>query len=549
MTESQPEPASARVGWGIPLAFTAALLVASAFRYRDFGITWDEDIQGRYAEMLVRFYETRGKDGSAFAIRNLRHYGALFELLAGALARLTPATPFDTRHLANACVGSLAVLAATRIAFRIGGALAACLTGVFLIATPLYIGHLFNNPKDVPFAAAMAVAQCAFLGAWDEMPRPRWWRLILLGVAAGAVLGTRPESLPLLAVIWILFAAAWTLGRGRHGPEPRRAMRELLLTSLAIGVIAWLVMLAFWPYALRAPLRAPLEAFTLATHLNLRGQVLFAGSYVSSGRLPWSYLPRWSASVLPEFLALALAAGAAALGLRARSGAPIATERFFKGLFVAGCAFVPVLAAMVMRPSLYDGVRHFIFVLPALAALAGAALAAFLVSPVALAVRAATAAAVAALVGLTVVDMARIHPYEAAFFNRSTGGLPGAATRFETDYWLSSYKEAAEWLIANYGLGLPRKVRVAGLYESTPATYYLLKTPEGRRRFHAVAPDDAPHVVIATYRWDTWRKIDGRVLYVVERQGVPLAYVIETRRPLPFFAKNPRDDDPRLALR
>ena len=49
--------------------------------------------------------------------------------------------------------------------------------------------------------------------------------------------------------------------------------------------------------------------------------------------------------------------------------------------------------------------------------------------------------------GTTLVDVARLHPYEYAYFNRSFGGLPAAAGRFETDYWGVAYKEGFEWLV------------------------------------------------------------------------------------------------------
>jgi hypothetical protein len=40
----------------------------------------------------------------------------------------------------------------------------------------------------------------------------------------------------------------------------------------------------------------------------------------------------------------------------------------------------------------------------------------------------------------------RLHPYQYAYFNSLTGGQAGAYRKYDLDYWLTSYKEAAEYL-------------------------------------------------------------------------------------------------------
>jgi hypothetical protein len=39
---------------------------------------------------------------------------------------------------------------------------------------------------------------------------------------------------------------------------------------------------------------------------------------------------------------------------------------------------------------------------------------------------------------------ARLHPYEYAYYNSLVGGTGGAFRVYETDYWLTCYKEAVE---------------------------------------------------------------------------------------------------------
>jgi hypothetical protein len=115
---------------------------------------------------------------------------------------------------------------------------------------------------------------------------------------------------------------------------------------------------------------------------------------------------------------------------------------------IALAAALPVLVTLVTRPAMYNGIRHFVFVMPPLAVAGGLA-------GVWIAERAARfgrfvpallALCFAAGVALPVVEMARLHPYEYVFYNHIIGGVRGAQTRFMLDYWGLSFKQAGQQL-------------------------------------------------------------------------------------------------------
>jgi hypothetical protein len=104
---------------------------------------------------------------------------------------------------------------------------------------------------------------------------------------------------------------------------------------------------------------------------------------------------------------------------------------------------------------MYNGVRHFVFVLPPLA-VAGGLAAAFLAERAARLGRfaaTATAVALAAGIALPATDMARLHPYEYASFNRIAGGVRGAEPHYMLDYWGLAFKQAGEALRAKLAAG------------------------------------------------------------------------------------------------
>jgi hypothetical protein len=92
---------------------------------------------------------------------------------------------------------------------------------------------------------------------------------------------------------------------------------------------------------------------------------------------------------------------------------------------------------------MYDGYRHFLFILPPAFLLGGFALQALFAR---LRTRAAQLAVVAAVTAFGILGIARTHPYEYAYHNALSGGMAGAFRRFETDYWLTCYKESMDYV-------------------------------------------------------------------------------------------------------
>lgn len=51
-----------------------------------------------------------------------------------------------------------------------------------------------------------------------------------------------------------------------------------------------------------------------------------------------------------------------------------------------------------------------------------------------------------ALLVLPAKDLVALHPYQTTYFNGLVGGVAGADGRYDTEYWLTSYREAIDWV-------------------------------------------------------------------------------------------------------
>ena len=104
-----------------------------------------------------------------------------------------------------------------------------------------------------------------------------------------------------------------------------------------------------------------------------------------------------------------------------------------------------------------------------------------------------------------------LHPYEYTYYNAFTSGTGGAFRRYETDYWLTCYREAVEKLqiteTAPVRLFVHREAAVAEPYAASNVTIeeergrrqdirsgdYILVNTRSNEDIHTYR--DAPHVL------------------------------------------------------
>ncbi|HEY8267862.1 MAG TPA: glycosyltransferase family 39 protein [Xanthobacteraceae bacterium] len=428
----------------------AALAVVALLTFDQYGLAWDDYSHGHYGELLLAYYTSGFTDMRAFTFYNLYYYGGGFDLVAAILDKITPFELFATRRLTGVLVGLAGLFVVWRTARRLGGPVAGLAALVLLAATPLYYGHMFINAKDTPFAVAMAFLAYATVRNFEEYPRPRIPTILLFGLALGLAIGTR-----VIGGIGLVFAAAgvavlFAIDRRELGAKAAAWRVGSFAVSLGLALpLAYVVMGIIWPWSVLAPLN-PLRAVEFYSHFwEKPWKDLYEGARILITDMPRTYVPLLCLLKLPEiFVALGLAGTAGGSVVVLRGGAE-PWRRASLALLIAA-AMLPILIAVVTRPALYNGIRHFLFVIPPFAVLGGLA-AAYLLDRLRAYARPAAAAGIVAFVGLlsvTVVDFWRIHPYQYALFNHLAGGVRGAQSQYMLDYWGLGMKEASENLLA-----------------------------------------------------------------------------------------------------
>jgi len=511
------------------LAVTAAIAFAT---FRDYGLGWDDYTHSQYGALLVSLYQSNFADQRALSFVNLYMYGGGFDILATLAAKILPFGLFETRRLLGAAVGLVGLFATWRLGRRLGGPLAGLLAVTLLAACPLYYGHMFINAKDGPFAAVMAIVLLGLVRAFQQYPRATPATIALCGSGMGLAIGARVLGgfavanallpLPLIAAVrWRAIGA-------------KAALSEcglFVVPLIPAAILAYLVMGLVWPWSVVSPLNPFRAVEYFSNFFEKPWRELFGGQLIPVIDMPRSYVPTLFAVQVPELLL--------ALGLCGTAGAIFAivrnADRSTDGagrraalLATVLAVILPVLITIVTRPAMYNGIRHFVFVLPPFAVLAGLAGAHFAERLRHYGKVAVGAGIVALSAGIAspIIDMARLHPYEYTDYNRLAGGVSHARQNYMLDYWGLSLTQASRQLLAD----------ISDRHE---------RPPRGQWTIAVCGPHPPVAVVLGPRFTTTWNpkgadfamvvgefycaKLDAPVVFDIIREGVVYARLYDLR--------------------
>jgi hypothetical protein len=289
-----------------------------------------------------------------------------------------------------------------------------------------------------------------------SMPKKYWPRTFQVILVPGILLGLTAAIRILGLFGWILVGIYFFLKTERH----------YLAGLIGSGTIAFITMVLFWPYLGPAPLTRLIAVLKYMSSNPISVPVLFNGTVYSSLSLPRLYFPTllglnltepvWPLFLFSLFCAVFLAHRRQ---LDWRSLVPILL--WF---------FLPLLYILLLRPPMYDGIRHFLLILPPvfiLCSLAIEMLFHWLQQPWL------RAGLVVLILAPGIFNTIQLHPYQYTYFNTLAGGLKGANRKYDLDYWLTCYKEAMEQVeqspYSNARIFVLRVPEIATYYVSDPS--------------------------------------------------------------------------------
>ncbi len=470
----------------------AVNIIVGLFIFRDYGYSWDEPLFYDYGNALGYAYSPHEWFSGHFDLDN--SYGAsgddhktrgpAYLLLAREPVYGLEAFGLDQAsawHLINFLFFQLGVYFLYRLSTRWMKPYAALAAAALFAWQPMLWGHAFINPKDPPFLTFFLASVCLGFEMVDQLNEKNKFKLstimfpaILLGITTSIrVLGPLAGLLIFIYLIFMVFQN-----------KNLRVSATPWLVFLAYGIVAIIVMFLTWPYLWASPITRFVDVFRLMSDNPTNLSVLFGGQVYRAGELPRRYLPFLLATTLTEPVWILFIVGViisySNFVKKNTNRSPqlnfIMLDKNIISLTLVLLWFVILIAYVLLRkPAMYDGMRHFLFIIPPIFVFTGFAFQ-YLMEYINSSWLHAGVILVILLPGI--FGIARLHPYEYAYYNSFLGGTEYTFRKYETDYWLTCYKEAVEELNAMHdpiNLYVHREAYIAAYYANDNISVHELR--------------------------------------------------------------------------
>ena len=511
------------------------LVIFVLVTFKQYGISNDELVQHTYGQLLVKFYASGFADQSAFTYKNLYLYGGFFDLVAALLEKALPLWVWDIRHLLSAIFGLVGMMGAYKITRELANERAAFLTLLMLALTGAWSGAMFTHTKDVSFAACMVWALYYTLLISKQLPQVPLKLSIRLGIAIGLALGLRIGGA--FAVIYLLLLVLFAALLNSKKLGSRIAFCWQAAKGLIpAGIVAFALMAACWPWGVMGADHILIAAKSFS-HFAFNMNTIADGEWINIGDISRFYLFEYLAVRLPEIFLLGIML--ASCLLIAKLSRVETTYRAYLSnklpeISLAIAVLFPIVFVLYDRPALYNGVRHFSFIIPPLAIVAGIGLAR---AWQALAQHKAWQIGFAAVGTVLTLNAAylmySLHPYEYVYYNHFAGkNMQAIEHKWEADYWSSSLIDAGK-MLTDYLSAEQNKhptehqgpYYVAVCAEAFQGQAYLDK------RFQVTEDWVLADFFMSSTNMNCDQVLKGKMVGTVERLGATLA-VVKDRREL-----------------
>ncbi|MGQ8337140.1 hypothetical protein ACUNWD_11375 [Sunxiuqinia sp. A32] len=450
-----------------------AMLIGLLFISRDAGISGDEEVHYIHSEKVFDYFATLGKDQDALHTpkTHLQYYGQSPDNIATILIHWFGIEDiYGFRHLFSSFLGWLAIFVTALFASWLKGFRAGILVLVLFAISPRFLGHLQNNLKDIPFALAYIAGVFYTLKLTYAKFKPQSSLSISILIASIAF-SVSIRAGGILLVFYLLLAGLLFMFFNYY--EKRnfewRYAQKLLTRLLVISFMGYLLGLLLWPYALQNPIINPWRSYQVMTHFPTTLRQIFEGEFIWSDFHPWHYLPKYMLITIPLIVFLGILFFILFIKKIVKK-----EHRVTYTLLLFSVLFPPIYV-ITLKANLYGGWRHLLFIYPGIIILSAIGLNEVFKRTK----RRTLGIAFSILLALMMINpvsfMVKSHPYYYLYYNQLVGGLKGAYTHYETDYYYHTMRSGAEWLVNYLDENKIRKpIKVAGNF---PASAYFKNKP------------------------------------------------------------------------
>lgn len=434
------------LGLIIPLLF----LTVSLYTINDYGETTDEKFDQHIGEFYYNDWNKKGIKGLEERFIPLqRNYGPFFDVIVVASNDLLHKktnfikNPVGGYHFPVIIISALTIWVVFMFSYFNWGLVPALLASLTLAIMPRFIGDSQNNLKDTPLMTFFSIT---LLFYYLAEVRKKLIFYILAGLFLGIAYTIKPNALIIIPTI-----SLWYFLKGDF---LKNIKRLFVFNALSI-VVAFFTILLVWPYYQYKTLNRFVETYLTFKNHVWDEYILYLGNFYRGHEVPWHYPIVIFGVTTPVFFLIFILIGLLLFLYFFRKNQKYKNTLLLLLFWI----LLPPMIQVLSKAPMYDGIRHFLLILPPLSILVG-----FTVWHVGIILQKLLINKrrylfifylLFILLGYIQIflDDIRLHPYQIVYFNQLTGGVKGAYSKFDLDYWGQSLKEAAEWVNNNLPAG------------------------------------------------------------------------------------------------
>ena len=405
------------------------------------GASGDEYFHVNHSEDVFNYYKTLGEDKTAATIteqNNLPYYSQLPDTIIQLIIKTFGIDNYMTvRHLFCNIIAWLGIIFSALLAKKLGGWKAATITVILFLISPRFIGHAFNNLKDIPFATFSIMSIYYIIKFLETLPKFKISTILMLTLSIFLTTSVRVGGLLMIAYLG-LFAIVYYIYKRK---ELKPVFFKTLLISLGICVVSYFLTVLVWPYALEGVFSNVLDAFFNMNKFDIFIRQNFEGVAQWSNDLPWYYSCKYMLITIPIVVLLGFVLSLAFLYHNRKN--------WFLHFVLLFSTIFPLVWITANNSNVYGGWRHLIFVYLPLVVLASLGISTLIDLIKNKYIKIIVVCCFAILSFHPISHSVRNNPYQYVYFNQLCGSTKGAYGKYELDYYYHSLREACEWVIDN----------------------------------------------------------------------------------------------------
>jgi tetratricopeptide (TPR) repeat protein len=514
--------------WLLSVILLAIILLTA----RNAGVSCDEVLHYNQSKDVYNYFASGGEDKTAIntPVWHLKYYGQSFDNIVTAIINWFGIEDvYGFRHIMSPLAGWLTILVTALFAVWISGYRSGILVILLFSVTPSFIGHSQNNLKDIPFALGYISATfmlVRFLRYRDKIPL---LLIILLTFSIALTMSIRAAGAVLILYLSFFLIIYYAIEYYKEGCLRKDEIIYKILLAACISSISYFLSILLWPYALQNPLKNVYEAYRIMAHYPDTFRQIFDGGVEWSDFMPWYYLPKSMLITIPVVVLTGLVLFLVFLKYLMRNGRGIIY------VIVIFTLVFPVLFAICEKSNLYSSWRQFLFVYPSVIILAASGLNSLIEF---------ASKKYLKLLLVALLTFMAIHPikfminnprYFYIYYNQIVGGLKGAYSNYETDYYYMGQTEASEWLIKYFqNKGNKEKVKVSATYS---VQWQFRNCPEVETsyfRYDERSQSDWDYAIVTNRYINPYKLRNGfwppdNTIHIINADGIPVCAVLERK--------------------